>query len=70
MQVLDEVQAYILLSRYIESGALVPFSADRVFLQAVSVSKLPPPSNIEKHIGDCIGYSVFLLILHQSSLIG
>jgi hypothetical protein len=72
MQVLDEVQAYILLSRYIESGALVPFSADRVFLQAVSVSKLlPPPSDIDKHIGDCIGYSVFLLIfLHQSSLIG
>lgn len=39
MQVLDEVQAYILLSRYIESGALVPFSADRAFLQAVSGSK-------------------------------
>lgn len=36
VQVLDEVQAYILLSRYIEGGARLPFSADRAFLQAVS----------------------------------
>lgn len=36
-QVLDEVQAYILLSRYSEAGALVPSSADRAFLQAVSI---------------------------------
>ncbi|XP_024375793.1 uncharacterized protein [Physcomitrium patens] len=35
--VLDEVQAYILLSRHIESGALVPFSADRAFLQAITL---------------------------------
>lgn len=36
-QVLDEVQAYILLSRYSEAGALVPPSADQAFLQAVSI---------------------------------
>ncbi|KAG0574974.1 hypothetical protein KC19_VG307200 [Ceratodon purpureus] len=35
--VLDEVQAYILLCRYIESGALFPFSADRAFLQAITM---------------------------------
>ena len=56
-QVLDEVQAYILLSRYIESGALVPFSADRAFLQAVSGSELlMPPSDLKKYISDCIGH--------------
>lgn len=38
MQVLDEVQSYILLSRHIDSGVEVPFSADRAFLQAVSAS--------------------------------
>lgn len=59
MQVLDEIQAYILLSRYIESGALVPFSADRTFLQAVSGSKPSLPlSDLNKHFSDCIGCSV------------
>lgn len=59
MQVLDEVQSYILLSRHIESGALVPFSADRAFLQAVSAFKLMLIlSDLKKLRSDCIGRRV------------